>query len=390
MPNNVLFNFASDISRDIVVGLQSIQFTDQKSTKNLLPGNGILTFIDSTVPHIWLPLDACLAFEKAFGITYDNATDLYLVSDSQHSALKSQNASVSFILGNEVQGGQTVNITLPYASFDLQLTQYYPGINDTTQYFPLRRAANDTQYTLGRTFLQESYLTVDYERLNFNVSQALFQNNVPQKIITIPSVNSTNSTGPGNNITKVPQTPPPSRKLSAGATAGIIIAALALCALAIGAFTFWYLRRRKSRKSTADDTNSDKAEMDDSGRPTVGELYDENGVPKKPGLEMEGSNPDLVLDEKPGRPRLEMQGSSGGAEMEGSRPHLEMQGSEGGVEMEGSHGAAEMSAHPNEVYELPANYGHRELSTDREPSQRRRAQSRRGRESNRWSFVRGR
>lgn len=156
-PNYVSFTFASDISRDLVVGLQSIQFADSRTTRNLTSG-GHLTFIDSTVSHIWLPLDACQAFEKAFGLTYDNATDLYLVNDAQHTALKAQNASLSFILGNDIQGGATINITFPYASFDLQLTNFYPGINKTTQYFPIRRAANDSQYTLGRTFLQESYV----------------------------------------------------------------------------------------------------------------------------------------------------------------------------------------------------------------------------------------
>jgi hypothetical protein len=128
--------------------------------------------------------------------------------------------------------------------------------------------------------------------------------------------------------------------------------------------------------------------MDSSGNPVLGELY----APKKPGLEMEGSDPNLAQDDKSGRPKLEMQGSQGGVEMEGSRPQLEMPGSEGGAEMEGSHGAAEMSAHPHEVYELPADDGLRELSAEREPRQaqsRKGSGNRRGRQSNRWSFVRG-
>jgi hypothetical protein len=29
-------------------------------------------------------------------------------------------------------------------------------VSNQTRYFPLQRAANDTQYTLGRTFLQEA------------------------------------------------------------------------------------------------------------------------------------------------------------------------------------------------------------------------------------------
>ena len=154
-PNNYTFNFAADISRDLVVALQSIQYSDS-STKNkeLLPSGSILTFIDSTVPHIWLPLDACRAFEDAFGIVYDNQTQLYLVNNTLHSTLTTRNANVSFIMGNNVQGGPTVNITFPYAAFDLQVSA--PIVNTTQRYFPLRRAANDSQYTLGRTFLQES------------------------------------------------------------------------------------------------------------------------------------------------------------------------------------------------------------------------------------------
>lgn len=155
VPNDVVFTFASDISRDLVVALRSIQLTDASTTnKELLPSGGILTFIDSTVPHIWLPINACKAFEDAFGIAYDNKTQLYLVNDTLHNTLMEQNASLSFIIGNEVQGGDTVNVTFPYAAFDLQVE--YPIVNSTTRYFPLRQAANDSQYTLGRTFLQEA------------------------------------------------------------------------------------------------------------------------------------------------------------------------------------------------------------------------------------------
>ena len=289
------------------------------------------------------------------------------------------------MLGNDAQGGQTVNITLPYASFDLQLTQFYPGINQTTQYFPLRRAANDTQHTLGRTFLQESYITVDYERLNFSVSSAVFHNNVPQQIIPILSINSTNSTGPGNNITKMPS--PPTHKLGAGATAGIIIAAIAVCTLITGAFTFWFLRRRKLRNATNDDASSDRVEVDGTSTPSAVELYDANG--KKFSPELQGSDPNLALDEKTGRLQLEMRGSQGGVEMPASQGAVEMAGSHGGAEMDGNHGAAEMAA--PEMYELPADYGDRGLSVERHETRSTRSGStpRSGRRTRPFSFLRG-
>lgn len=153
-PNGVSFQFATDISRDLVVGLQSITYNDARNTDEILLPEGILTFVDATVPHIWLPKDACEAFEKAFNLQYNATLDRYLINDTLHNRLQSQNPSISFVIGNDINGGETINITLPYAAFDLQIG--YPIVNTSQRYFPLRQADNDTQYTLGRTFLQES------------------------------------------------------------------------------------------------------------------------------------------------------------------------------------------------------------------------------------------
>jgi hypothetical protein len=153
-PNELKFSFAPDNSRDLVVGLQSIISTNTNGTVHSLLPSGILAYVDSTVPHIWLPVEACQAFEEAFGLTYDKESELYLINDTLHDALVAQNASITFTLGRLQTGGQTVNITLPYDSFDLQATP--PFVKKRTRYFPLQRAANDTQYTLGRTFLQEA------------------------------------------------------------------------------------------------------------------------------------------------------------------------------------------------------------------------------------------
>jgi hypothetical protein len=71
-----------------------------------------------------------------------------------HTYLKSMNPSITFSLSNTA--GESLDIVLPYAAFDL--TASFPALANgrTTNYFPLRRAANDTQYTLGRVFLQEA------------------------------------------------------------------------------------------------------------------------------------------------------------------------------------------------------------------------------------------
>ncbi|KAG0648252.1 hypothetical protein D0Z07_5497, partial [Hyphodiscus hymeniophilus] len=156
--NNMTFSFSSDDSKPLTVGLQAIEATNTfDGTVSLLPPDGILSFIDSTVPEIWLP----------------------------------ESAST---------GGETISINLPYAAFDLQAT--YPIFPNATNYFPLRRAANQSQYTLGRTFLQEAYVIADYNRSTFSVSQSLFNENSTEKIIPIypPFAKTTHSGMPKNTL----------------------------------------------------------------------------------------------------------------------------------------------------------------------------------------------
>jgi hypothetical protein len=150
--NTVSFTMAGDITRDLVVSLQSISYSG--STSSTLLSNSIDIFIDSTEPNLWLPDDAVDAFERAFGLTLDQASGLYLVNDTHNAALVSENPQVTFTLSDVETGGDTVAITLPYRAFNL--TAGPPLVTNISGYFPLKRAANATQYTLGRTFLQEA------------------------------------------------------------------------------------------------------------------------------------------------------------------------------------------------------------------------------------------
>jgi hypothetical protein len=144
-----------DVSRDLVIGIQSITMANSTNSQiSLLPSGGIFAFVDSTLPYIWLPLDACQAFERAFGLTWNQTSEMYLVNNTLHSTLVASNANVTFTLGVGKSGGDTIDVVLPYASFDL--TASPPLVQNSTSYFPLKRAANETQYTLGRAFLQEA------------------------------------------------------------------------------------------------------------------------------------------------------------------------------------------------------------------------------------------
>ncbi|KAE9377681.1 acid protease [Stipitochalara longipes BDJ] len=155
------------------------------SDQNLLPTPGNF-FIDSTTSQIWLPQDACAMFEKAFGLVYDPDSELYLVNETQHDILVAQNSSITFSLTTNIQdpSADVVNITLPYAAFDLSVTWGY-NITGPSRYFPIRHS-NGTQYTLGRIFLQEAYLSVDNLKQKFTVSPRAWPYGNPSKIAPGP------------------------------------------------------------------------------------------------------------------------------------------------------------------------------------------------------------
>ncbi|KAJ4350499.1 uncharacterized protein N0V89_009120 [Didymosphaeria variabile] len=237
MENDLTWSFAPDNERDIVVGIVDISATSAtKSNISLLNRDPFSMYIDSTVAELWLPVEVCEAFEDAFGLVYDNITGLYLVDDQLHDRLKAENPSVTFLLGQKYSTNATVNITLPYDAFDLQASPPYKGLTNATNYFPIRRATKDNQFTLGRTFLQESYLTVDWERQNFSISACNWVLDENKNIVPIISPKYT-----GENDAS-------SSGLSTGAIIGIAVGVGLVVILAAGAFFLWFRRRRQKQE----------------------------------------------------------------------------------------------------------------------------------------------
>ncbi|KAJ6113554.1 hypothetical protein N7523_006871 [Penicillium sp. IBT 18751x] len=240
--NSVSFTMAEDITRDLVVYLQSISYSGSSSATLL--SEPILIFIDSTDPNLWLPGSVCDAFEQAFGLELDSKSGLYLVNDTHNTELLNSNAQVTFRLSDVASGGDTVSITLPYDAF--ALTAQAPLVENSSYYFPLKRAANSTQYTLGRAFLQEAYLSADYERGVFNVSACAWNENAQENIVTITSKDSDSSACSGTGCSSGGNSSSGSSPLSQGAVAGIAIAALVGVAI-LAAVLFFFIRRQRQK-----------------------------------------------------------------------------------------------------------------------------------------------
>jgi hypothetical protein len=214
-------------------------------------------YLDFTVPHLWLPRETCDRFESMFGLRYDSTSDLYLVNDTIHAELLARNPIITFGLGASTDPAGRVNIALPYAAFDLQAS--YPIYQEPTNYFPIRRA-NDSQYTLGRTFMQEAYIVVDHERGNFSVHQARFPPSNEQNIVAIYPKNHT------NDIT----TNTPKNRLSTRYIVAIIVGVIGLIVLC-ATLTLVIRRRRKA-------TRSNTVEETICSSPVVSNTEDKEGV----------------------------------------------------------------------------------------------------------------
>ena len=155
-PTDVSFTLAPDVARDLVVGIQGITTRFSNGSMDSVLPSPTLAFIDSTIPWIYLPKDACQMFESQLGITWDDETNLYFVEDAVHQSLLQSQPEFTFTLGNDERSNPTIDITLPYASFDLTAKPpLIPNVTEDLFYFPLRRGKED-QITLGRTFLQEA------------------------------------------------------------------------------------------------------------------------------------------------------------------------------------------------------------------------------------------
>jgi hypothetical protein len=224
-----------------VVGVQGITYKakqDVQEGATNLADRGFYAVIDSTFPYLVLPSYICDKFVQRFNLGFDGTTGLYTINGTAHEKNLQQNATVSFKIGADSGNtAESSTIILGYDAFYLQAS--YPIYQNATNYFPIRKSSNGFNI-LGRTFLQEAYIVVDYEHANFSVAPAMFSDPMP-----IPNVVAIVKP----SLVK-PATPPDNGKngVTAGAIAGIVVGIIALFAI-FGAGGFFYYKRRQKAKA---------------------------------------------------------------------------------------------------------------------------------------------
>ncbi|KAF1921484.1 aspartic peptidase domain-containing protein [Ampelomyces quisqualis] len=284
MQQGVSIPLPSQQNNTLIVGVNSIIHTpdqDVEQGSTSFTDRGFSAIIDSTLPYLVLPGYICDRFIEKFGLTFDNTTALYTVNSTVHERNQQQNATVAFKISAQPQDSSTsTTIVFPYEAFFLQASD--PIFSPSQYYFPIRKSSNGYNI-LGRSFLQEAYIVVDYERANFTVAPAaVFSGAIPsEELVTI------------YNTTYVPPKGAPSSGkggLSAGAIAGIVIGIIAVFLL-IGGGAFLYHRRRRDARNRV---------LEQEGKPTgIDTIVAGGEIKHRRVSELTGSEPPYSPQTKP-------------------------------------------------------------------------------------------
>jgi len=283
-------SWAMDAQNNLFAQLQDIYYETNVDSKGLLPTKPITALIDSALPYIWLPPEACLLFEYAFGLVWNKEKELYLINETHHTSLVQQDANITFKFGGMMDDSTSeVNITLPYAAFDLWAS--HPLVENATRYFPLKRANGPNQYVIGRAFFQEAFIIADYERKNFTIFPCKWENIDKRDISSIysPTYNLSSSGEPE------PTDSSRASKKSGGASkagpiAGGVVAGVAVLIIAALIYIFWWKKRQahyttngpipEKRPSHPPDPHTNNAELSNTqSRANMSELQGTIGGP---------------------------------------------------------------------------------------------------------------
>lgn len=266
VPHNVTFNLNPDNNPQASI---NTIFVESSATGNnfttprqlLQPSDRVSVIIDSSTPYLWLPAAVCDRFAQTLGLSYNDTLDLYTYDQNatQHDTLANSQLSFTFSLSDVSSSPAMVNITLPFQAFDLQLT--YPAIPNSTygnpdatkNYFPLRRATDESQYTIGRAFLQEAYLITDYERSIFSVHQAVHTANPlgNTSIVAILQPSDSKFTSVGGSAPDNGSAPLHRSSIIAVAVSSSVFVVL------VSFLALFLCRRRRQKKAAAADEKSD-------------------------------------------------------------------------------------------------------------------------------------
>ncbi|KAI0177804.1 aspartic peptidase domain-containing protein [Pestalotiopsis sp. NC0098] len=229
--------------------------------------DAVVALIDSSTPYLWLPTAICDRFADALNLTWNETFGLYTFANNEtYASYSDTDLAFTFSLssndnrdnfGDPLNVAGVVNLTISANAFAQTLRYPFMSLfqygDAAIPYFPLRRADNGTQIIIGRSFLQEAYIKMDYESSTFSLHQALFPDNPTTNTTIITVKSSTDSPYPdaGSASGSTEGT------LSTAAIVGIVVGACVVLASIIFAL-FCFRRRRRQQKGAMIEVDSFK------------------------------------------------------------------------------------------------------------------------------------
>jgi hypothetical protein len=140
--SSMSISMAADDGRELMVTIQAVSLESNMISKRLTK-QPIFAALDSSQPFTWLPLEDCLLFEQALGLTWNETRKIYTLNDTQLSLVRNQSLRFNFQLSDNIPSGETLNIPIDFSAFDLKENSLIAPSDASL--FPLKRAANSTQ-----------------------------------------------------------------------------------------------------------------------------------------------------------------------------------------------------------------------------------------------------
>lgn len=228
------FRDISQINRNWASNLyvSLLNITDDDSpNRSLMPDfSGLNMNINTDVPHIWLPAEICQSFDKVFNLTRDLEHDLYLLDETMSAGIKKKNSTLNFQIAANVTTNETTNIIVPW-SFMILSTSID---GKDRPYIPIRCTDNQKSFTLGRSFLQAAYLTVNHDDSTFRLGQALYP-------------------GPNSSVVAMPSSAKTGQAISTGTITGIVCGLVVGAAILYLSYLIWQRRKRAQAAVAAEE-----------------------------------------------------------------------------------------------------------------------------------------
>ncbi|KAH8894077.1 acid protease [Thozetella sp. PMI_491] len=249
--------------------------TQWNSTQQTLVAmkDSVVAVIDTSTPYLWMPTIACERFAALFNLTWSDDYGVYLFPDTEAYTkfLDAESLSIVFSLSSFENSDITgplnvpgiVNITISPAAFAQTLRYPFknlisygaPGV----PYFPLKRQnlTGTNKYVIGRAFMQEAYLRMNYDNEVFSVHQALFPDNAATNFSVYSLAR------PSDSIYPPYAAPSGKTKLTTPQMVGVVVGSFGAGILI--ALAAWYCcrLRRKAKQQAVDPNKEDIESLED-------------------------------------------------------------------------------------------------------------------------------